>query len=71
MDVWVRKRVVFMITVHEAPIIRSFNEDVEDSRLVFTHVGKVLMWLLHLFGLVKVFKLDLWYLFSEIFSSFQ
>ena len=71
MYVWVRKRVVLMITVHKAPIIRSLNEDVEDSRLVFTHVvGKVLMWLLHLFGLVKVFFFDLWYLFSEIFSSF-
>ena len=60
MDVRVWKRVVFMITVHKAPIIRSLNEDVEDSRLVFHHVGKVLMWLLHFFGLVKVFFLDLW-----------
>ena len=59
MDVRAGKRVVFGVTVHEAPIIRSLYEDVEDSRSVFTLVGKVFMLLLPLFGLVKVFKLDL------------
>ena len=71
MDVWVRKRVVFVITVHLTPIICALYEDVEDSRLVLHHVGKSFMRLFPLFCSLLEFKLDLRYLSSEIVSSFQ